>query len=318
MGNHIDSLIREEMKQEMASSFSRSKRKKTVKVVTELREKSPLKRRLQRAVLFVALFVGAVSMAAPFLWMVSTSLAEAGQVFAENRPWWQEWLPTTFVWQNYVKVWSVVPFAQFYLNSIFVSLCITFGQVATSAMAAYAFARLNFPGRDRIFFGYLATMMIPGAVTMIPVFILLRHFGWIDTYKALILPGIFTAYGTFMLRQFFLTLPKDLEDAAKIDGCSYVRIFWHIILPLSKPALATLTTFTFMGSWMNLMWPLIVVNTHTKYTLPVGLAYFQGVHNTDWTLLMAASMMMILPILIVFLFNQRFFVEGIKLTGIKG
>jgi multiple sugar transport system permease protein len=318
MGNHIDSLIQEEMKQEMAASVSRSKTKKPVKVVTELKEKSPLKRRLQRAVLFLALFAGAVSMAAPFLWMVSTSLAESGQVFAENRSWWQEWLPTSFVWQNYVKVWSVVPFAQFYLNSIFVSLCITFGQVATSAMAAYAFARLNFPGRDRIFFGYLATMMIPGAVTMIPVFILLRHFGWIDTYKALILPGIFTAYGTFMLRQFFLTLPKDLEDAAKIDGCSYVRIFWHIILPLSKPALATLTTFTFMGSWMNLMWPLIVVNTHTKYTLPVGLAYFQGVHGTDWTLLMAASMMMILPILIVFLFNQRFFVEGIKLTGIKG
>lgn len=318
MGNHIDSLIHEEMKQEIAMSASRSKRKKAVKVVTELKEKSPLKRGLQRAVLFTALLVGAVSMAAPFLWMVSTSLSEAGQVFAENRPWWQEWLPTSFVWQNYVKVWSVVPFAQFYMNSVFVSLCITFGQVSTSAMAAYAFARLNFPGRDKIFFGYLATMMIPGAVTMIPVFILLRHFGWIDTYKALILPGIFSAYGTFMLRQFFLTLPKDLEDAAKIDGCSYVRIFWHIILPLSKPALATLTTFTFMGSWMTLMWPLIVVNTHTKYTLPVGLAYFQGVHGTDWTLLMAASMMMILPILIVFLFNQRFFVEGIKLTGIKG
>lgn len=318
MGNHIDSLIREEMKQEIAASGSRLKRKKTVKPVTELKEKSPLKHRLQRAVLFLALLLGAVSMAAPFLWMVSTSLTEAGQVFAEHRPWWQEWLPTSFVWQNYVKVWSVVPFARFYLNSIFVSLCITFGQVATSAMAAYAFARLNFPGRDRIFFGYLATMMIPGAVTMIPVFILLTHFGWIDTYKALILPGIFSAYGTFMLRQFFLTLPKDLEDAAKIDGCSYLRIFWYVILPLSKPALATLTTFTFMGSWMNLMWPLIAVNTHTKYTLPVGLAYFQGVHGTDWTLLMAASMMVILPILIVFLFNQRFFVEGIKLTGIKG
>ena len=318
MGHHIDSLIQQEMKQEIAMSTSRAKRKKIVAAVVELKERSPLKRKLQRAGLFMALLVGAVSMAAPFLWMVSTSLAEAGQVFAENRPWWQEWLPTTFVWQNYVKVWDVVPFAKFYLNSIFVSFCITFGQVATSAMAAYAFARLNFPGRDKLFFGYLATMMIPGAVTMIPVFILLRHFGWIDTYKALILPGIFTAYGTFMLRQFFLTLPKDLEDAAKIDGCSYIRIFWHIILPLSKPALATLTTFTFMGSWMNLMWPLIVVNTHTKYTLPVGLAYFQGVHGTDWTLLMAASMMMILPILVVFLFNQRFFVEGIKLTGIKG
>jgi len=318
MGTHIDSMIQEEMRQEIALSTSRSRKKKPVKVMTELKEKSPLKRNLQRAVLFAALCIGAVSMAAPFLWMVSTSLAEPGQIFAENRAWWQEWLPTTFVWQNYLKVWKVVPFARWYLNSIFVSLCITFGQVATSAMAAYAFARLDFPGRNKLFFGYLATMMIPGAVTMIPVFILLRHFGWIDTYKALILPGIFTAYGTFMLRQFFLTLPKDLEDAAKIDGCSYIRIFWHIILPLSKPALATLTTFTFMGSWMNLMWPLIVVNTHTKYTLPVGLAYFQGVHGTDWTLLMAASMMMILPILIVFLFNQRFFVEGIKLTGIKG
>ncbi len=318
MASHIDQLIQEEMKQEIAASASRAKRKKVVKAVTELKERSPLKRRLQRGVLFLALLVGAVSMAAPFLWMVSTSLAESGQIFAEGRPWWQEWLPTSFVWQNYVKVWEVVPFAKFYVNSIFVSICITAGQVITSAMAAYAFARLNFPGRDRIFFGYLATMMIPGAVTMIPVFILLRHFGWIDSYKAMILPGIFSAYGTFMLRQFFLTLPKDLEDAAKIDGCSYGRIFWHIILPLSKPALATLTTFTFMGSWMNLMWPLIVVNTHTKYTLPVGLAYFQGVHGTDWTLLMAASMLMILPILIVFLFNQRFFVEGIKLTGIKG
>ncbi len=318
MGNHIDSLIQEEMKQEMAAAVSRSKRKIPVKVMTELKEKSPLKVRLQRAVLFLALFAGAVSMAAPFLWMVSTSLAEAGQVFAENRPWWQEWLPTTFVWQNYWKVWQVVPFARWYLNSFFVSVFITFGQVATSAMAAYAFARLEFPGRNKLFFGYLATMMIPGAVTMIPVFILLRYFGWIDSYKAMILPGIFSAYGTFMLRQFFLTLPKDLEDAAKIDGCSYLRIFWHIILPLSKPALATLTTFTFMGSWMNLMWPLIVINTPKKYTLPVGLAYFQGVHNTDWTLLMAASMMMILPILIVFIFNQRFFVEGIKLTGIKG
>jgi multiple sugar transport system permease protein len=320
MGNHIDSLIQEEMRQEIAASASRSKRKVVAKVVTELKERSPLKRRLQRGVLFVALLVGAVGMVAPFLWMITTSLAASGPDFGADRAWWQEWIPTSFAWQNYVRIWQDknVPFAMFYLNSLFVSFCVTFGQVATSAMAAYAFARLSFPGRDRLFFGYLATMMIPGAVTMIPVFILLRHFGWIDTYKALILPGIFSAYGTFMLRQFFLTLPKDLEDAAKIDGCSYVRIFWHIILPLSKPALATLTTFTFMGAWMNLMWPLIVVNTHTKYTLPVGLAYFQGVHGTDWTLLMAASMMMILPILVVFLFNQRFFVEGIKLTGIKG
>ncbi len=267
---------------------------------------------------YLLLVVGAVTMVGPFLWMVATSLKQPGAVFSFQKDWWQEWIPTSFVWQNYTKAWRVVPFARFYLNSIFVTLCVTFGQVATSAMAAYAFARLHFPGRDKIFFGYLATMMVPGAVTMIPVFILLRQLGWVDTYKALIVPAIFTAYGTFMLRQFFLTLPKDLEDAAKIDGCSYVGIFWRIILPLSQPALATLTTFTFMGTWMNFMWPLIVINTEDKFTLPVGLAYFQSLHHTDWTLLMAASVMMILPILVVFMFNQRFFVEGIKLTGIKG
>ncbi len=267
---------------------------------------------------YLILSVGAVSMVAPFLWMVTTSLKEPGAVFSFQRNWWEEWIPHSFVWQNYVKSWHVVPFATFYLNSIFVTAAVTFGQVATSAMAAYAFARLHFPGRDKIFFAYLGTMMVPGAVTMIPVFILLRYLGWVDTYKALILPGIFTAYGTFLLRQFFLTLPKDLEDAAKIDGCSYFGIFWKIILPLSKPALATLTTFTFMGTWMNFMWPLIVINSQEKFTLPVGLAYFKSLHHTDWTLLMAASVMMILPILLIFVVNQRFFVEGIKLTGIKG
>jgi multiple sugar transport system permease protein len=267
---------------------------------------------------YTLLTLGAVTMVAPFLWMVSTSLKEPGAVFSFQQNWLKEWVPTSFVWQNYAKAAKVVPFFMFYLNSIFVTFCVTLGQVATSAMAGYAFARLKFPGRDKIFFGYLATMMVPGAVTMIPVFILLRFLGWVDSYKALILPGIFTAYGTFMLRQFFMTLPKDLEDAAKMDGCNYLGIFWRIILPLSKPALATLTTFTFMGSWMNFMWPLIVINTESKFTLPVGLAYFQSLHQTHWTLLMAASVMMILPILIVFIFNQRFFVEGIKLTGIKG
>lgn len=275
-------------------------------------------RRIRLALSYALLTLGAVSMLAPFLWMVTTSLKEAGEVFSYRKPWWFDWVPTSFVWENYVNAWRVVPFARFYLNSILVVAATTAGQVATSALSAYAFARLKFPGRDRIFFAYLATMMIPGAVTMIPVFILLQFFGWIDTYRAVILPGIFTAYGTFMLRQFFLTLPRDLEDAAKIDGCGYFRIFWEITLPLSKPALATLTTFTFMGSWMNFMWPLIVLNSHEKFTLPVGIAYFQSLHSTDWTLLMAGSVMMILPILMLFIFNQRYFVEGIKLTGIKG
>ena len=284
----------------------------------QLKKKHRNRQIIKKTAAYIFLTVGAITMVGPFMWMISTSLKNPGDVFSYSKAWWMEWIPTKFVWQNYVQAWNVVPFAQFYLNSIFVSVAITLGQVATSAMAAYSFARLRFPGRDRLFFAYLATMMVPGAVTMIPVFILLQKLGWVDSFKALILPSMFTAYGTFMLRQFFMTLPRDLEDAAKIDGCSYTGIFWRIILPLSKPALATLTTFTFMGSWMSFMWPLIVMNTHEKYTLPIGLSYFQSLHGTDWTLLMAGSLMMILPILLVFIFNQRFFVEGIKLAGIKG
>lgn len=281
------------------------------------RKKRKASRTFQKTGIYLGLCIGALTMIAPFMWMLTTSLSAPGAIFSE-KAWWKEWIPTAFYWKNYLDVWTVVPFGRFYINSIFVSVALTAGQVITSSLAAYAFARLQFPGRDKLFFGYLGTMMIPGAVTMIPVFILLRFLGWIDTYQAMILPGIFTAYGTFMLRQFFLTLPKELEDAAKIDGCSYLRIFWHIILPLSGPAIATLTTFTFMGSWMSLMWPLIVVNSSSKFPLPVGLSYFQGLHNTNWELLMAATVMMMLPILVVFVFAQRFFVEGIKLSGIKG
>lgn len=266
------------------------------------------------------LTVGAISMMLPFLWMLTTSLSKPGSfsMWSAKAHWWEGWIPLSFQWKNYVEACRVVPLAKFYLNSLFVTIATTLGQVATSAMAGYAFARLQFWGREKLFFAYLATMMIPGAVTMIPVFILLRHLGWIDTYKALILPGMFTAYGTFMLRQFFLTLPRDLEDAAKIDGCSLFGIFIRIILPLSKPALATLTTFTFMGSWMNFMWPLVVTTSEEKFVLTVGLAYFQSLYSTNWTLLMAGSVMMTAPIILLFVFNQRFFVEGIKLSGIKG
>ena len=224
-------------------------------------------------------------------------------------------------WRNYIDVWKVVPFARFYLNSFLVVACVTFGQVATSSLAAYAFARLKFPGRDKIFFAYLATMMIPGSVTMIPVFALMRMLGWIDTYKALIIPAIFTAYGTFLLRQFFMTLPRDLEDAAKIDGCSLLGIFWRVTLPLSKTALATLTIFVALGNWVSFMWPLLVTNSIDKRTLPIGLAYFQEQYQysgqPDWGLLMAGSLITMVPVIILFLFNQRFFVEGIKLTGMK-
>lgn len=272
----------------------------------------------KKSVSYSVLMFGAVIMIAPFLWMLTTSLSEPKDVWVAKQIWWHGWIPTKFVYENYLEAFRVVPFARFYLNSVLVTFWITLGTVFTSAMAGYAFARLNFPGRDKIFLLYLATLMIPGVITMIPVFILLRQIGWVDTHRALILPGVFTAYGTFLLRQFFMGLPRDLEDAAKIDGCSLFGIFFRIILPLSKPALATLTTFTFMGSWMSFMWPLIVLNTEEKYTLPIGIEYFKSLYTTDWTLLMAGSMMALLPILIVFIFTQRYFVEGIKLSGIKG
>ena len=256
----------------------------------------------------------------PFVWMLSTSLKSYSSVFIFNLS-DVKWLPDPVYWKNYIDVWKVVPFARFYLNSIFVVVCVTFGQVLTSAGAAYAFARLRFPGRDKIFFAYLATMMIPGSVTMIPVFALMRTFGWVDTYKALIIPAIFSAYGTFLLRQFFMTIPRDLEDAAKIDGCSLWGIFWRVIMPLSHTAIATLTIFVSLGNWVSFMWPLLVTNSIEKRTLPVGLAYFQELYQyaqPDWGLLMAGSLITMVPIIIIFLFNQRFFVEGIKLTGMKG
>ena len=257
---------------------------------------------------------------------------------------------TAFRWRNYGDVlWGTgIPFGRSYLNSLIVALMVTLGQVVTSSMAAYAFARLKFPLRDKLFLGYLATMMIPGAVTMIPVFIILRFmpellnsafspvnqwwssdlylFGrWfvgrpvgVDSYFALIVPGFFSAYGTFLLRQFFMGLPEELEDAAKIDGCSLAGIYWRITLPLSRPALATLAILTFMGNWRALMWPMVVTHTRDLFTLPVALTSFQGLYDTEWTLLMAAAVMALVPVIVVYVAMQKQFVEGIRLGAVKG
>lgn len=269
-----------------------------------------------RVGLYAILLIGAATMLAPFLWMVSTSLKQPYEVFGTGGG--IKWIPEKLFWRNYPDAWNEINILRLYLSSIFVAVIGTFGQVMTSSMAAYAFARLNFPGRDKLFFAYLATMMIPGSVTMIPVFVILKSFGWINTYQALIIPGLFSAYGTFMLRQFFMGLPSDLEDAAKIDGSGYIGIWTRVILPLSKPALATLTTFTFMGFWGSYMWPLVVTVTEPFRTLPIGLKYFVGQHSTNYTQLMAGSVIALIPVLILFIFNQRYFVEGIKLSGIKG
>jgi len=270
----------------------------------------------RRTFLYTLLIAIGLTMILPLVWMISTSLKEPQAVFTLK----PQWIPKPWHWMSYVDIWRVVPFLRFFFNSVFVAVCVTAGHVFTSACAAYAFARLRFPGRDALFFGYIATMMIPGTVTIIPVFILMKVFGWLDTYWALIVPGVFTAFGTFLLRQFFMTIPQDLEDAAKIDGASTFRIFWRIILPISKPALAALTLATFMGNWQSFMWPLLVTDSVEKKTLPIGLAYFQELYqyaSPNWPLLMAGSLVAMLPIVLLFIFNQRFFLQGIRLSGVQ-
>ena len=247
-------------------------------------------------------------------------------------------------WENYPEAWRAYPFLSFgraYVNSLVVAGLVTLGQVVTCALAAFAFARLRFPGRDALFFGYLGTMMVPGAVTIIPTFVLLKNlplglnwlFGteWfsrelvfggtlcgIDSYFALIAPRCFSAYGTFMLRQYFLSIPRDLEEAAHLDGCGPLGVFRHVVLPLSRPALATLAIFTFMWAWGDFFWPLIVTQSDEIKTLPLLLQSFMGQYGAKWHLLMAASIMGLLPMLVVFLLGQRQFVEGIKLGAVKG
>lgn len=270
---------------------------------------------LKKVVVYVVLTVGAVTMLVPFYWMLLTSLQPGDMAFsATDIQWW----PETVVWENYPDAWKAIDIPRLYWNSIVVAVLATLGQVVTSSLAAFAFARLEFPGRDKLFFAYLATMMVPGSVTMIPNFVLLRYMGWIDTYQALIIPAMFSAYGTFLLRQFFMGLPTELEDAAKIDGSGYLGIWYRVTLPLSKPALATLTTFTFMGLWGSYMWPLIIIQSNELRTLPIGLAYFVGRYSAEYSLWMAASVIALVPVLLLFIFNQRYFQEGIKMSGIKG
>jgi multiple sugar transport system permease protein len=256
----------------------------------------------------------AILMLMPFVWMLSTSLKSAGAVF-EYPP---SFIPNPFRWDNYTRLFEVLPFARFFANSVFVAVSVTILTVVTSSMAAYAFARLRFPGRDALFLGYLGTLMIPAQVVIIPNFILLRTIGWIDTYPALILPAAFSAFGTFLLRQYFLTIPGELEDAAVVDGAGHWQIFTRVILPLSGPALSALAIFTFLFNWNSFLYPLVVTHSTKMSTLTVGLNTVQGQYNTAWTLLMAGSVLALLPVLTVFIFAQRYFIKGITMTGIGG
>lgn len=265
---------------------------------------------------WLLLGIGGIAMMVPFLWMVFTSFKSTAELYTFP----PKFLPEQWLWQNYYEAWTLLPFPTFFKNSIIVSVAVVFGQLFTCSLAGYSFSRLRYPGRDRLFLLYLATMMIPFAVIMIPLYVQMRWMGWVDTLWPLIVPAIFTPWGTFMMRQFMSTLPRELEDAARIDGASFFRIYRTIILPLTKPALATLGIFTFLGSWNNFLWPLIIISSLNLKTIPLGMTAFQArmPMRTPWELVMAAATFAILPVLIAFIFGQKYYVQGIVTSGIKG
>lgn len=300
---------------------------------------SPQARHAQRVLILALLVVFAATTVLPFLWMLSTSLKRPDVPLTS-------FLPGTPTFANYETVFRVLPFDRFYVNSILIAVVVTFGQVATSALAGYAFARLEFPARNQLFFAYLATMMVPGAVTMVPQFMMLSRMPdhlnaflgttyftddqyflgrWFagralgtDSFFALIVPSLFSPYGTFLLRQFFIGIPRELDEAAMMDGCSRLQTLRWVILPLSKPALATLATFTFMGAWDSFLWPLLMTNSAEMRTLPVGLASFMGQYGAEWPVMMAGAMLMIVPMIVFFLLCQRWFIEGLQVGAVKG
>ncbi len=263
--------------------------------------------------LHVVMYGLAIVTVAPFLWVLLSSFKDVSEILTYP----PRWIPHRFILENYVNAFQAAPFGRYYANSIFVATTVTLGQLITCSLAAYAFARLRFWGREVLFYLFLGTMMIPGQVVMIPSFMVLHWLGWIDTYYALIVPGLASAFGTFLLRQFFLTIPRDLEDAASIDGCSRFGVLWRIIMPLSRPALATLAVFTFMGVFNDFLWALIVISSEDLKTVQLGLAIFRDRYQTDWGQLMAASVTATLPILTVFFFAQKYFIKGITLSGLK-
>jgi multiple sugar transport system permease protein len=268
-----------------------------------------------RSVLGYALAVGgALLFLLPLFWMISSSLKPDYQVL-EYPP---RWLPNPVRWANYAEALTYVPFGRYTLNTLFIASMTIFGHLLSCTLVAYAFARLRAPGKDILFLIMLATMMLPYPVTMIPIYIGFESMGWVNTFLPLIVPAFFgSPFYIFLMRQFFLTLPVELEDAARIDGANTPQIIWHVILPISKPALATVAIFTFQASWNDFLGPLIYLHDQTKYTVSLGLSFFRSSYDVRWAYLMAASLVTMLPVIILFFLAQRLFIEGITLTGIK-
>ena len=269
-----------------------------------------------RILTYLLLIVGAAVLTVPFFWTVSTALKPQTQVYAFP----PQWIPHPFMWANLLNAWTGLPFITFLRNTVFITIMSLLGQLFSASLVAYGFARFKFRGRNPLFYLLLGTMMLPSQVTMIPTFLIWRDLRLVDTFWPLILPAYFGggAFTVFLLRQFFMTIPRDLDEAAMIDGCSYFGIWWRIILPLSKPALTTVVIFSFIHHWDEFMGPLIYLHSMDKYTVSIGLRMFQDMYGGRLELLMAASLIHIVPCIILFFSAQRYFIKGIVLTGIKG
>ncbi len=269
---------------------------------------------VRTAALHLLLVALGMTFALPFLWMVLTSLKPLAEVGLEN------WLPEglRFRWGNYREVFEVIPFARFYWNSLFVAGWVTFLQVFSSSLAAFSFARIQWRGRDKVFLLYLATMMLPGLVMMIPNYQIMIKLRLVDSYTGLILQAAFSAFGTFLLRQFMLTIPTSLDEAAEIDGASKWQVYWNVILPLCRPGLITLVIFTFIGNYRIFFWPLVMLKSIEKYTLPVGILFFDSTRGQTTHLLMAAVTMSVIPMIVLFVILQKYLVRGIQLGAVKG
>jgi multiple sugar transport system permease protein len=306
----------------------------TLRLNTDLKHSSPgrrkntMRRRVLHFPIYVILIGGGVLFAAPFVWLISASFQQSGDIFS----WPPQWIPQNPSWEGYVRFFTETDAARWFLNSTFVASSVTVLQLFFNSLAAFVFAKRTFPGRDAIFLLFLATMMVPSQVTMIPNYLILQHIplfggndilgqgghGMLDSYWGLILPGAVSAFGIFLLRQFMMSVPDELLDAARIDGASEFAVYARIMLPLCRPVLAATAIFTFMAAWEDFLWPLIIMSDPQKFTAPLGLALFVQKNQTDWGLLLAGSVIATLPMVIIFVIFQRQFVQGIAMSGLKG
>jgi multiple sugar transport system permease protein len=270
---------------------------------------------LRRILIYVLLVVGSVILLFPLYWMLSSSLKPLDEINAFPII----WVPSRLAWENYSNMWNTVPFLTYFKNSCIIAITATIGTTFSSALVGFSFARLRYPGRDMLFLVAISTLIVPNWLTLIPQFVLFKNLGWLDTFAPLVVPQLFAQpFALFLLRQFFMTLPREVEEAAKIDGSGYFRIFWTIAMPMVRPALIAVAVFTFLYNWNDYFYPLIYLSSDSNFTLPLGLTTLQGQYVTHTEMLMAGLVLAVLPCIALFLACQRWFIQGIVMTGVKG